>query len=74
MRLAHLLPVACTRSQVAKTASVGIWTGLIYGGQNPVGTGRSRTVLCHWTNLRNVHGTIDCNGNADSNRSGGKSS
>ncbi len=24
--LAHLLPVACTRPQVAKTASVGVWT------------------------------------------------
>ncbi len=24
--LAHLLPVTCTRSQVAKTARVGIWT------------------------------------------------
>ncbi len=29
-RLAHLLPVARTRSQVAKTASLGIWTKHIW--------------------------------------------
>jgi len=39
----------------------------------PISCGACR-VLSHWTNLLNLHGTLDRGGNVKSNRSGGKKS